>query len=294
MNQYLDEFLRHIATTSTASEHTEDAYRRDVSQFLDLIGSENIMSLTQEDAYTYLNVLYENDLSASSVARKISSLRSFMKFMQLNYGASNNPFSTIKIKSQSRKLPKFLMYEEIESLILSCEPDDLGVRDALMIELMYACGLRVSELVDLKISDINLSERTIQVIGKGNKERYLFYYESLSPKLHNYIQEVRPNFNPENNLDILFLNNKGKALTSRGVQYIFEKIGKRANLRMKLHPHMLRHSFATHLLDNGASLRVVQMLLGHESLSTTQVYTHVSLQRLKEAYEYAIEKMPLT
>ncbi len=293
MNQYLDEFLRHIATTSTASEHTEDAYRRDVSQFLDTIGSENILSLKQEDAYNYLNVLYENGLSGASVARKISSLRSFMKFMQMNYGAATNPFVNIKIKRQSRKLPKFLMYEEIEKIILSCDTDDLGIRDALMIELMYACGLRVSELVALRLSDINFEERSLTIIGKGNKQRYLFFYESLLPKFERYLKDTRPNFIKEDT-DVVFLNSRGKALTPRGVQFIFEKIGKKAELRMKLHPHMLRHSFATHLLDNGASLRVVQMLLGHESLSTTQVYTHVSLQRLKESYDYAIEKIPLT
>lgn len=288
------DFMRHIAITNTSSEHTNVAYESDIRQFLDFIEGQAVHEVDRLMAYDYLNMLYDSNLSSSSVARKISTLRSFYKFLQINYGLTDNPFQQIKIKRQGRHLPHFLMYDEIETLLLSCDESVLGVRNQVMIELMYACGLRVSEVVDLQIHDLDLTERSLRVIGKGNKERQLFFYESLVPKLWSYLNLYRPQFPNVSDTEAVFLNQRGKPLTPRGIQHILEHQGKTAGLRMKLHPHMLRHSFATHLLDNGASLRVVQTLLGHESLSTTQIYTHVSMQKIKEVYDDAIEKIPLT
>ncbi|CAM2742227.1 site-specific tyrosine recombinase/integron integrase [Erysipelothrix tonsillarum] len=288
------DFMRHIAITNTSSEHTNDAYLRDVQQFVDFVGESSLLEINRTIAYDYLNMLYDSGLSSASVARKISTLRSFFKFLQINYGAIDNPFNQIKIQHQGRHLPNFLMYDEIETLLLSCDDTVLGVRNQVMIELMYACGLRVSEAVDLQITDLDLTERTIRVIGKGNKERQLFFYESLVPKLWSYLNQYRVQLKNASETQTVFLNQRGDPLTPRGIQHILEGQGKVAGLRMKLHPHMLRHSFATHLLDNGASLRVVQTLLGHESLSTTQIYTHVSMQRVKEVYDEAIKKIPVT
>ncbi|MDE8157335.1 tyrosine-type recombinase/integrase [Erysipelothrix rhusiopathiae] len=288
------DFMRHIAITNTSSEHTNVAYERDIRQFLDFIEGQAVHEVDRLMAYDYLNMLYDSNLSSSSVARKISTLRSFYKFLQINHGLTDNPFQQIKIKRQGRHLPHFLMFDEIETLLLSCDESVLGVRNQVMIELMYACGLRVSEVVDLQIHDLDLTERSLRVIGKGNKERQLFFYESLVPKLWSYLNLYRSQFPNVSDTEAVFLNQRGKPLTPRGIQHILEHQGKTAGLRMKLHPHMLRHSFATHLLDNGASLRVVQTLLGHESLSTTQIYTHVSMQKIKEVYDDAIEKIPLT
>lgn len=288
------DFMRHIAITNTSSEHTNDAYLRDVQQFVDFVGEPSLLEINRTIAYDYLNMLYDSGLSSASVARKISTLRSFFKFLQINYGVVDNPFNQIKIQRQGRHLPNFLMYDEIETLLLSCDDTVLGVRNQVMIELMYACGLRVSEAVDLQITDLDLTERTIRVIGKGNKERQLFFYESLVPKLWSYLNQYRVQLKNASETQTVFLNQRGDPLTPRGIQHILERQGKVAGLRMKLHPHMLRHSFATHLLDNGASLRVVQTLLGHESLSTTQIYTHVSMQRVKEVYDEAIKKIPVT
>lgn len=293
MNHYLDEFINHISATNTASLHTRDAYFRDVKQFLDFIEDLDIMKLDHEIAYNYLNELYSTKLSSTSVARKISTLRSFFKFMQMNYGLQVNPFATVRIKQQSRTLPKFLMYEEINQVLLSCTNDDLGIRNQIIIELMYACGLRLQECVSLKVNDLNLKDRSIRIIGKGNKERILFFYESLVSKLESYLQGSRQNL-IKIETDALFLNNQGKPISNRGIQYLLEKQGEQAGLRVSLHPHMLRHSFATHLLDNGASLRIVQTLLGHESLSTTQIYAHVSMSKIKQAYDDAMDKIPLT
>lgn len=294
MNPYLNEFLRHISATNTASHNTSEAYSRDVAQFLEFIEDLDLMNLNQEIAYNYLNELYSAKLSSTSVARKISSLRSFFKFMQMNYGLQINPFASVRIKQQSRSLPKFLMHEEMNQLLLSCGEDKLGVRNQVLIELMYACGLRLQECVDLKVDDLNLNHRSLRVIGKGNKERVLFFYADLLPKLRNYLEIVRPQFLKDTITDSLFLNNHGKPLSNRGVQYLIEKQGIEANLRVSLHPHMLRHTFATHLLDNGANLRIVQTLLGHESLSTTQIYAHVSMNKIKQAYDDAMANITLT
>lgn len=270
---------------------TQTGYRGDVAQFLEYVGSLDVMDLDQRYAYDYLDVLYSQSLSPRTVARKVSAIKSYFKFLQRNYGAKRNPFSAIKIKQRARKLPKFLMHDEIERLLLACDNDANGIRNQVMIELMYACGFRVSELIHLQLHDINLQERSIRVIGKGNKERMLFFYESLKDKLEIYIARVRPTLLNQEDPGYLLINHRGGPLQERGVQYIVRELGVKANLRTRVHPHMLRHSFATNLIDNGASLRMVQVLLGHESLSTTQIYTHVSMQKIREDYDKAIKEM---
>lgn len=273
---------------NTASENTLEAYRRDVSQFFDYLGDLDIGNVDSSYAYDYLDVLYSQNLTTRTVARKVSALRSYFKFLQQNYGVLNNPFRYIKVKQRNKSLPKFLMFDEIDTLLNACGNDDLGKRNAILIEIMYACGLRVSEVISLKVKELDLDNRTIRIIGKGNKERVVFFYDQFKKKLVNYIDSVRVNFPDSENSVFLFLNNKGKPLTSRGVQYILDTVSVSTNIKHKIHPHMLRHSFATHLIDNGASLRMVQILLGHESLSSTQIYTHVSMQKIREDYDKAI------
>lgn len=283
--------MRHIEVTNTASDHTLEAYGRDVSQFLDYLGSMDLLKVDTHYAYDYLDVLYSQKLAQRSISRKVSALRTYFKFLQMNYGAINNPFRGIKVKTTSKSLPKFLMFDEIQKLLYVCGNDSLGFRNQLLIEMMYACGLRVSEVTNLKLKDINLNDRSIHVTGKGNKERKLYFYEALLPKLYRYLDDIRLTIGDANSSEYLFTNAKGKQLTSRGIQFILESISSSAGLKYKVHPHMLRHSFATHLVDNGASLRMVQVLLGHESLSTTQIYTHVSLQKLRDDYDKAIQQI---
>lgn len=291
--EYLSNFLKHIKITHSASEHTDESYRHDIEQFLEYLEGEDLLNLNQGLGYAYVNALLEMKLAQASIARKISSLRTFMKFMQLNYGALSNPFTSISIRQSHKKLPGFLMIRELEDLLTSCDETDLGKRNRVLIELMYACGLRVSEAVNLKIKDLDIKNRTLMVVGKGDKERYLFFYESLAPRLIHYIDVVRNKLLDQEH-GYLFVNNRGEPLTSRGIQHIMKVQGQKAGLRMHLHPHMLRHTFATHLLDNGASLKIVQSLLGHESISTTQIYTHVSMKKLKAVYEAAMEDIEVT
>ncbi len=290
---YLNNFLKHIAYRNTSSENTDESYKTDITQFLDYLEGEDLLNLDAMIGYQYLNALYELNYASTTVSRKVSALRSFMKFMQMNYGALENPFSDITIRQTKKRLPEFLMFSELETLIHSCDESHLGLRNRCIIELMYACGLRASELVNITLDDIDLENRTLKVIGKGDKERHLFFYQGLVEPLKKYIEHVRPDLLKKSRNDMLFVANSGKPLSVRGLQYILKTQGESANLRTKLHPHILRHTFATHLLDNGASLRVVQSLLGHESISTTQVYTHVSMDRIKKSYEEAMENVKI-
>lgn len=285
---YLDEFIKQQSLTNTGSEHTAEAYYRDILQFIEYFEDVNLLDANVSIAYEYLNELYSLSLSPSTIARKVSALRSFFKFLQMNYGAKNNPFKQVKVRNTDKKLPSFLMRQELDDLFLSCDDDLLGKRNRLMFELMYASGLRVSEVVDMKVNDINLNERLILVHGKGSKERLAFFYPELIDRIKDYLNSVRPELMNQLEHDFVFVNARGNPITARGIQYALDMQGKKAGLRQKVHPHMLRHSFATHLLDNGANLRVVQSLLGHESLSTTQIYTHVSQEKLKKVYEETI------
>lgn len=294
MKHMLNDFLVHTDVSNSGSVHTESAYERDVSQFLNYFEHRDTNTFTQDDAYEYLESLYQLQLSPATVARKVSTLRSFFLFLQQNYAYPTNPFSHIQIKRQNRTLPHFLSHLEMDQLLMSCEANPLGVRNYVLIELMYACGLRVSELVDLKVKDLDLETRSLHVIGKGDKQRVLFFYESLVPKLTAYLKNTRPVLLGSFQHQSLFTNQKGAPITASSVTYLLNQQGLKAGLRQKVHPHILRHSFATHLLDNGASIRIVQTLLGHESLSTTQIYTHVSLNRIKSAYEHAMSKLELT
>ncbi|CAM3663517.1 site-specific tyrosine recombinase/integron integrase [Erysipelothrix urinaevulpis] len=286
--QYLNEFINQQTVTNTGSVHTEDAYRSDINQYLEFFEGEDLLNIDQSNAFEYLNALYKMELAPTTIARKVSALRSFFKFMQMNYGATMNPFNQIKVQSPSQKLPRFLTKQELNNLLLSCDDSVLGKRNRLMFELMYASGLRVSECVGLQLKDIQQKERVILVEGKGSKERLAFYYPSLSLKISEYLSELRPLLMKQESHDFVFVNANGKPLSPRGFQYALAKQAKIAGLKQRVHPHMLRHSFATHLLDQGANLRVVQSLLGHESLSTTQIYTHVSQEKLKEIYDKTI------
>lgn len=294
MERYLDDFINHISASNSSSEHTEIAYRNDVEQFIQYFKGVDLDDLNQDHAYEYIRSLHELKLSSASVARKISALRSFFLFLQQNYGITQNPFSHVQLSTRSRQLPQFLTHTEMDQLLLSCDNDVLGIRNQVMIELMYACGLRVSECVNLKVGDIDISERSINILGKGNKERVLFFYEDLLQKLQNYIYHVRPLLLKEKAHNNVFVNANGDPISDRGIAFILKEQGLKANLKQHLHPHVLRHTFATHLIDNGASIRIVQTLLGHESLSTTQIYTHVSLRLLKVSYEKAMDKLILT
>ena len=228
-------------------------------------------------------------LSNSSYARNLSSLKSFYKYLNRSEGVRHNPVRLFKGASTRRKLPEFLTFDQMDTMLNSFDltkPSE--IRDRAIMEVMYACGLRVSECATLEINKINLKESYLSVLGKESKERMIPFYPRCRKVLELYINEARPELlKDKEDPGILFLNQHGKSITSRSIQNICEKRGELANLNIHVHPHMIRHSFATHLLDNGADLRVVQELLGHENLTTTQIYTHVTQDRLQRVVDEA-------
>ena len=279
-------FTNYLKYEKNYSEYTIKNYQLDLEQFFKYCQENKIdyQKITYIESRNYLNYLYtvEND-KATSISRKISSIRSFYRFLA-NLNIENYSFHLLKLPKKGKRLPKYLEYNEIEELFEI--PDlttPLGERNALILEMLYASGMRVGELVSVKVNDINHSSKTIKILGKGNKERIVYYNNITEKRLKLYLENGRCHLN-KNNSEYLFLNQQGQKLTTRGVEYILDQIMKKTALTKHITPHMLRHSFATHLLNEGCDLLSVQELLGHESLSATNVYTHVTNDRIKDIY----------
>lgn len=287
----LDAFLAHIKLSRTGSKDTQDAYHRDVERFLSYLEEKNIDNfedVSREDVSEYITVLRsEKKLSNASFSRNLSSLKSFYRYLNRYEDVKNNPVVMFHGSTMRRKLPEYLTFEQMEKLLGNFDlSDPVQVRNRTIIEVMYACGLRVSECAGLLVKDIHLKEKYLTVLGKESKERMIPFYPRCAQLIEYYLNNVRPMFIKEEH-GILFVNQKGKPITSRSIQMIVEKSGIDAGLSLHVHPHMIRHSFATHLLDNGCDLRVVQELLGHVNLQTTQIYTHVTQDRLARVVEDA-------
>lgn len=288
-DEYLEGFLNHIALSRTGSADTADAYGRDVGRYLNWLSEHGIGRLedvTKNDISQFITDLRSGKLGGvrlanSSFSRNLSALRSFYRYLYQFHGITSNPLHGLKGVSGRRKLPEFLTFDQMEAILNSFDlSDPTDIRDRCIIETMYACGLRVSECAGLRISMISLKENHLTVLGKENKERMIPFYRREGQLLALYLAQSRPLFVKQEH-DILFVNRNGKPLSVRSIQNICEGSAERAGLSIHVHPHMIRHSFATHLLDNGADLRIVQELLGHESLSTTQIYTHLTEDRLR-------------
>ena len=283
----LTAFLTYLEVQKNYSIYTRNNYQRDIEDFLTFCNDRRIsyLEITYPDAQSYLVYLYEEKKDqASSVSRKISAIRRFYQYLSNQNITQNSSFSLLKLPKKEKKLPKFFAYNELEELF--CIPNQstpLGQRDALILEMLYATGIRVSELVGIEIEDIHLVDKTIHILGKGNKERIVYFNQATANRLKKYLADGRKILNQEQ-LSFLFLNQHGGQLTTRGVEDILERIIQKTSLNKHISPHMIRHSFATHLLNEGCDLLSVQQLLGHESLSATSIYTHVTTDRLKEVY----------
>ena len=283
----LTAFLTYLEVQKNYSVYTRNNYQRDIEDFLTFCNDRRIsyLEITYPDAQSYLVYLYEEKKDqASSVSRKISAIRRFYQYLSNQNITQNSSFSLLKLPKKEKRLPKFFAYNELEELF--CIPNQstpLGQRDALILEMLYATGIRVSELVGIEIEDIHLVDKTIHILGKGNKERIVYFNQATANRLKKYLADGRKILNQEQ-LSFLFLNQHGGQLTTRGVEDILERIIQKTSLNKHISPHMIRHSFATHLLNEGCDLLSVQQLLGHESLSATSIYTHVTTDRLKEVY----------
>ena len=284
---HLEKYLDYLKYQKAYSKYTIENYKEDILEFFDFCNREGLYYLEVEYSDTRVYLMYlkeEKNDNNSSVNRKLSSLRGFYKYLSNNNYIKNNVFLLINGPKKAKKLPRYFEYNELEELFNSIDTNtSTGQRDLLILEMLYATGVRVGELVNIKVKDINKSDRKIIILGKGNKERRVIYGEYCEDILNKYLSFGRNDLN-KNNSDYLFLNHLGEKLTERGVRYILSELIKKTSISKKISPHMIRHSFATHLLNEGCDLLSVQKLLGHESISATQVYTHVTTDRLKEVY----------
>ncbi len=269
------------------SKNSLDSYRTDLTLFAQWLASQSL-SLMRVDAQTvlsYLAVRHERKLSSRSTARFLSCIRGFYRYQLRDGVITENPVAIVKSPKLPRSLPKSLTELDVESLLLAPElSDPIGLRDRTMLEVLYACGLRVTELVSLTMPQINLRQNVIRVVGKGSKERLIPMGEEAAMWLGRYFREARPQL--LNNLpnEIVFPSTRAQAMTRQTFWHRIKHWATVAGIEKPLSPHTLRHAFATHLLNHGADLRVVQMLLGHSDLSTTQIYTHIARTRMKEQH----------
>ncbi len=282
--QLLSEYLEYIEIEKGLSSNTVEAYRRDLSVFLDF-ADKDIEQIERNDINSYILQLRDKKYNPRSVMRKIASLRGFFKWLCANEYIKKNPAQLLEQPKLPKRLPKVMTFEEITSILNS----DLNKEEAVIVELLYDCGLRVSELVNLKLNNIDVNSKYIQCIGKGSKERLVPFGRKGQNILKQYLK-YREMIVLKNNITsnkTLLLKENGKPITRQDVYNFIRKQGEKINKHIS--PHTLRHTFATHLLENGADLRVVQELLGHSDVSTTQLYTHITKKRLKEVY-FAINK----
>ncbi|KRM89703.1 Tyrosine recombinase xerC [Fructilactobacillus florum DSM 22689 = JCM 16035] len=292
--ELLTVYQKYLQNERQYSKDTITAYLEDLAQFqasLDEQGElKGFAQVDELDVATFLNMLHDKNYQSTSVARKISTLRSFYDFLILNEVTDQNPFEVVQIKRHTKHLPRFFFEQELEKLFqaaMQTTPPALAVRNTALLEVLYGTGMRVSECASLTLAQIDLDNQLMVVLGKGNKERYLPFGQSAQQALQNYFDQGRQVLMGKYHQrhDYCFINRLGKPLTSRGIEYILNQIMKRSGLKGNIHPHMLRHTFATDLLNNGADLRTVQELLGHADLSTTQIYTHVTKDQLVKNYQ---------
>lgn len=289
----IERFLRYLKNERNSSELTIKSYREDLTilhdYFVDVVGRcPAPREVTPQDLRAYVAALHEAGYAPTSIARRLASLRSFFKFAQREGLAESNPAKPLRNPRRQRKLPHFLTGDEIGTL-LSAPPkkEAMGLRDAAILETLYSAGLRVSELVGVNLSDLDLEDGLVRVRGKGKKERLAPLGSYAVKAMRQWLRRRVPHEAEDSKSGAVFLNKFGKRLTTRSVGRMLEKYLKLTGLDLRTSPHTLRHSFATHLLNGGADIRSVQELLGHKSLVTTQIYTHVSTAGLKQAYEKA-------
>ncbi|MBO8440863.1 MAG: tyrosine recombinase XerC [Firmicutes bacterium] len=286
-------FTDYLKIERNYSTNTVQAYLIDIHEFIEFMenngGFIEFKKISHLDVRVYLSYLYDKHYSKNTISRKVSSLRSLYNFLIKNDLLIDNPFSYVNLKKYPNELPRFFYDQEMNELLKAARGDGhsiLQLRDVLLIELLYATGMRVSECANLKYTDIDLNNHLILILGKGNKERYVPFGKYALNALLDYKKNcwitLTNKYHQTHNY--VFINQHGRPITSTGIEYLLNKIMKNSSLTGDIYPHMIRHTFATQLLNNGADLRTVQELLGHSSLSTTQIYTHVTQENLQKSY----------
>ncbi|WP_265457062.1 tyrosine recombinase XerC [Enterococcus sp. HY326] len=284
------EFYRYLLFERGYSEKTQQAYQEDVEDFLEFLrlsGDEEYLKIDHLDVRAYLALLAEKKYSRNSLSRKIASLRSFYQFLLKQQVLEENPFSYVHLKRGSIRLPRFFYEDEMTALFESVQGEkSLDLRNRALLEVLYGSGLRLSEAADLEMKALDFDNEVMLIHGKGNKERYVplgsFAADALQDYFTNGREPLMKKYGQEHSK--VFINHRGEAITPTGIEYVLNQVIKKSSLNSDIHPHMLRHTFATHLLNNGADMRTVQELLGHANLSTTQIYAHVTKESLQKNY----------
>lgn len=284
----LNSYIEYLRSVRNLSPHSIRAYGNDIAMFINFIKErgKKVTKTNIEDLRAYISKLSENRLSAKSINRKISALRGFFRFLNRQKFMDVNPVDGIRSLRYGRYLPSFLFEDEISGILTSDFTDFWSLRDKVIFEFLYSTGCRVSEATGLNVGDLDLKGGSAIVKGKGNKERVVFLGENSKLMLREYLLKRKyfVKSSDRESANALFINHHGRRITTRGVQYILSRYLENSEIMKKVTPHTFRHSFATHLLNRGADIRVVQELLGHANLSTTQIYTHISLEKLKKVY----------
>lgn len=284
IDTYINEFTEYLIIDKKYSENTIKAYNNDLKKFKNFIKNKTINNIDENSIKDYIKYLNKENNDPKTISHNISTLRSFYKFLLIEKRIKKNPMEYIELPKTKKSLPKTLSIEEIDKLLDINLTDAFSFRNKAMLELMYSSGLRVSELINVKIHDIDISNCIIRIMGKGSKERIVPLGDYAIKYIELYLKEHREKLIKRELNDYLFLNNHGEHLTRQGFFKILKGIAKEKNIKTEFSPHTLRHSFATHLLNGGADLRSIQEMLGHSDISTTQIYTHVSKEKLKENY----------
>lgn len=288
MERYLDLFINYLIVEKGLSKNTIEAYSRDILGFINHLSGmkvSDIGAVAPLDIVKYIGTLRDGGISPRSSSRKLTAVRMFYRFLNTEGYIKNNPTLLVELPKGISRLPKAASLDDVDMLLSS--PDtktSLGQRDKAMLEVLYATGIRVSELVSLKVRDVNLDVGYLMAFGKGSKERIIPMGESAQDWVKNYISDGRTKLH-KGQSEYLFINRSGDGLTRQGFWKIIKSYARKAKISMSITPHTLRHSFATHLLERGADLRSVQMMLGHADISTTQIYTHITAERLKEIHK---------
>ena len=282
-----DQFIHHLRVEKGLAKNTIESYSRDLARFFDFLEKRNLLAVKacQIDIMDYVSSL-AGSLSIRSIARNLSSLKVFYRFLMSDGRIESNPARLISNPKMPRRLPEVLSAEEVARLLAAPDPSSSkGLRDKAMLELLYASGLRVSELVGLGIAGVNLEAGWVRTIGKGSKERMVPMGSKAQQSLKEYLACSRPKLLKKRSSSYLFVTSRAKPMTRQAFWKIIKRCGGRAGILKVIFPHALRHSFASHLLEHGADLRSVQIMLGHADISTTQIYTHVTRERLKQIHE---------
>lgn len=285
-HRWVDKYLEHVLIEKGLSENSLSSYSQDLTSLLSFLTEKSyrLEDLSDKTLFLYLTYLRAKGLKSRSLARHLSSLRGFFTFATDERWYKEDPGHLLENPKLPKKLPEFLTRTEISRLLALPDTSTmLGMRDKAMLELLYAAGLRVSELIQMKVLDYDAQVGLLRVFGKGSKERLVPIHFTAQDVLNRYLQNTRPTFKPA--VDAMFLNRSGKGLTRQGVWKLIKKFAEQAGIKRSISPHTFRHSFATHLLEGGADLRTVQLLLGHSDISATEIYTHIQAGRLKSIHQ---------